>query len=234
MTKRITSLPVPFDRRIVEGDPEANFEYCSEACWVSFARQISQIAPSAVRVGLVQGDMDRLPGDLYVVPMQVSLRDIVAFGLLLGMTITSASKSHLEMTGPSGCIKSSIHPLLGTLIHFSAFATTPRSFQKGLRSGDISRSWLHRLQGVATVAGRSYNEPKRDYYESLGLEWRMSRKKFLASRDPNAKNLENGEDGPMQIIFIDAAEKQHLVPADQCETWVVSYNKLAMHTLLIF
>jgi hypothetical protein len=104
------------------------------------------------------GDVDRLPADLAVVPLQVGIRDIIALGLMIGMTITSADRDDLEMSGPSGFTKSSSHPLLGRLIHFSAFSTAPRSFHKGLRSRDISRSWLHRLKGIGTIANKPYTE----------------------------------------------------------------------------
>lgn len=167
------------------------------------------------------GDMDRLTADLCVAPMQVSLRDIIAFGLLIGMTITTASKTYLEMTGPSGCIKSSHHLLMGGLIRFSAFATDPRSFHKGLRKGDIGRSWPHRLQGLATVAKWPYIETKRDYYEKFGLRWRHNRRKLLKHADHTSDAPEQKEDEAVQITFIDTAGKQHLIPVDQCETWEV-------------
>ncbi|KAL9025842.1 MAG: hypothetical protein Q9196_005401 [Gyalolechia fulgens] len=188
------------------------------------------VAPSAAQVGLILHDTDRLPSDLHVVPMQVSLRDVIAFGLLIGMTITASERESLEMTGPSGGITSSMHPLMGRLIHFSAFATTPRSFYKGLRNGDISRSWLYRLQGVATVANRSYNEPKRKYYEGLGSNWRMSRAKLLTNAIPNAiPNVaaqEKTNDDSVQIVFVDMAGAKHSVPADQCQTWVATKDYL--------
>ena len=215
-------MPSPFDGFDTTDDTEANSQRCSEACWVSFARQISQVAPLAIRVSLILRDTDRLPSDLYVVPMQVSLRDVVAFGLLMGMTITTGDITKLEMTGPSGCIRSSTHPLMGTLIHFSAFATAPRAFYTGLRNGDISRSWLYRLQGVAAVADRPYDEAKRGYYERLGSDWRLNGTNRITNSKSVAMAPEQTEDIPMPITFIDTAGKSHLIPADQCETWVVS------------
>ncbi|KAI4182010.1 MAG: hypothetical protein L6R41_006268 [Letrouitia leprolyta] len=62
------------------------------------------VAPLAARVGLMLHDADRLPSDLHVVPMQVSLRDVIAFGLLMGMSVTESERAPLEMTGPSSSI----------------------------------------------------------------------------------------------------------------------------------
>lgn len=144
---RTTTLPAPFDPPSVNTDTESAIHNHSEACWVAFARQVSHVCPSAVRVGLMAGDADRLPADIPVVPMQVSLRDIIALSLMIGMKIQAVSEDHIEMSGPFGFIKSSSHPILGTLIHFSAFSTTPHI--KGLKTGDISKSWLRRLTGIA-------------------------------------------------------------------------------------
>lgn len=131
---RVTTLPAPFDRFSptkgsegdLEGGDNAVFQNHSEACWVAFGRQLSRVCPAAVRVGLMVGDVDRLPADLPVVPMQVSLRDVVALGLTTGMSLQVADEDFIEMSGPSGFIKSSDHSLLGRLLHFTAFSADLR------------------------------------------------------------------------------------------------------------
>ncbi|QYT02235.1 hypothetical protein H0G86_009241 [Trichoderma simmonsii] len=216
---RITSLPAPFDPPSVNTDTESAIHNHSEACWVAFARQVSHVCPSAVRVGLMAGDADRLPADIPVVPMQVSLRDIIALGLMIGMNIQVVSHDYIEMSGPFGFIKSSSHPILGTLIHFSAFSTTPHI--KGLKTGDISKSWLRRLIGIASVAKQQLEEPKRRSHAAAMMRWRTnSTRAPLRFKNLNSyKRWEGGEVGESQLKFVDLEGKEHTVPADKCSTW---------------
>ncbi|KAK0383139.1 hypothetical protein NLU13_9052 [Sarocladium strictum] len=234
---RITTLPAPFDLRPKRGRgrrSKAVEEHVaipttrSEACWVSFSRQLSQVCPSAFRVGLLAGDVDRLPADLPVVPMQVSLRDMIAFGLLTGLSLQAASWDHIEMSGPSGFLKSSSHPFLGHLVHFTCLSNTLRST---LLNGDISKSWLRRLEGVASVAGQEFDSSKRQYYISLGLRWRTTRVRApfkppaVSPSDPDEDDEQQVEDGSeeeeeeIMLQFVDIAGDEHPVPVSKCETW---------------
>ncbi|KAH0526653.1 hypothetical protein TsFJ059_009950 [Trichoderma semiorbis] len=216
---RITVLPAPFDPPSVNTDTESAIYNHSEACWVAFARQVSHVCPSAVRVGLMAGGADRLPADIPVVPMQVSLRDVIALGLMIGMRIQAASVDHFEMSGPFGFIKSSSHPILGSLIHFSAFSATPHI--KGLKTGDVSKSWLRRLIGIASVAKQRFDEPKRRYYAATMMRWRTN-----STRIPSKiENLDGDRRGrgkevvESELKFVDLKGKEHTVPSDKCSTW---------------
>ena len=184
------------------------------------------------------GDVDRLPSDLPVVPMQVSIRDIIALGLMIGMTITLADRDDLEMSGPSGFIKSSSHPLLGRPIHFSAFSKAPRSFHKGLRSGEIGKSWLHRLKGIASVANKPCSEQKRQYYEQIGRRWRDNQTRFLQYAAPE----EAPPQGPnhealkeVHVVFAtgDDGKDTRLVHIDKCQTWEACNEALTTRLMLI-
>lgn len=222
-THRTTTLPAPFDRLSVNIDTESAIYNHSEACWVAFARQVSHVCPSAVRVGLMAGDADRLPADIPVVPMQVSLRDIVALGLMIGMKIQAVSVDHIEMSGPFGFIKSSSHPILGTLIHFSALSTTPHI--EGLKTGDISKSWLRRLIGIASIAKQQFDEPRRRSHAATMMRWRTNstRIPFRMEGLDSDKRRKWEEVGESQLKFVDLEGKEHTVPADECSTWQVSY-----------
>lgn len=62
-----------------------------EAAWVSFCKIIYYSCHGNIRYDLVERDVDRCPTDLPTVPMPVSLRDIVAMALSIGMHCTEAS-----------------------------------------------------------------------------------------------------------------------------------------------
>ncbi|GAP93098.1 hypothetical protein SAMD00023353_10400240 [Rosellinia necatrix] len=232
---RITILPAPFDpppsvsigtsrkkwkreAAATVADPEgtALVLHYSEAGWVSFARHVSCVCPASVRLGLTRGDVDRLPSDLTVVPMQVSLRDAIALGLAVGMTIVTVSNTALEMSGPSGVIKSSEHPLLGRLLHYTAYTMAPRSI-KGLSTGEISRSWLRRLEGIATIAMQQYEEPKRRYYEGIGMRWRSNSQRLPQFR--RAESDESEDEVVPQLTFTDISGESHTLSANECDTW---------------
>lgn len=137
-----------------------------EAPWVSFCRTAQHASGNDLLYELVDGDADRCPGDLSVVPMQVSMRDIVTIALMAGMRCADASleTKSLSMEGPAGTITSSWHPILGAIIRFTA-----RNFKEpqGLRinAGTVSPQWMARMVDAVVVAGRSYNRQERKYNE---------------------------------------------------------------------
>jgi hypothetical protein len=224
---KVVMLLTPFDQPAKEEDLEDAIRYCSEAGWVSFTRQVSYVCPDAVRFGLVLSDADRWPTDLPVIPMQVSLRDMVALGLAIGMRISYADERgwNLDMQGPSGNIWSTFHPLLGVYLHFSAFTRLPSSFHRGLRSRDISKSWLDRLQGIASVAGRTYTAAQRGYYEGLEQNWRhVERRTVIPQRIEASTKLPE----PIVLVFEDSEECRHEVPIEECMTWEVSQSLSAL------
>ncbi len=202
--RRVIPMKTPFETLQTNLDPENAVRQSSEACWVSFTRQVSAVCPEAIRFGLKLGDADRYPTDLAVVPMQVSMRDIIALGLMVGMKIKDASyfSNYLEMNGPFGCIRSSDHPLLGTLIHFTAFSQTPG--QKGLSSGDLSRSWLARVRGTASVAQRPYGPEQRSYYEHLATNWRTAERRGL-----HLFETDTVADNTIKLVILDMMSKRH-------------------------
>ncbi|KAK4443618.1 hypothetical protein QBC34DRAFT_416673 [Podospora aff. communis PSN243] len=227
---RTTALPAPFDPPSVNPDPEGAVQSYSEACWVAFARHLSFVCPIAIRLGLLTGDVDRLPADLPVVPMQISVRDLIALGLTIGMSLQYANDDHVEMSGPSGMIKTSDHPLLGKMVHFTAFSAAPRAALKGLLSDDISRSWLRRLQGIVSVAKQEYDVPKRRYYESLALRWRTYAHQLPQRRESMSASDDNA-DQSTRLRFVDMAGKEHSVPADECDTWELLTKTLEIRNI---
>jgi len=62
-----------------------------EASWVSFTRTIQYASGMSLRYEMVEGDADRCPTDLPVVPMQLSMRDVIALAIRAGMECTDVS-----------------------------------------------------------------------------------------------------------------------------------------------
>lgn len=144
-----------------------------EAPWVSFCRVVQHTSENDLLYEMVEGDADRVPADLSVVPMQVSMRDIVITALMAGMRCTDASfeKKSLCIEGPAGTISSSLHPILGAIIRFAPRnVTQPQGLRIG--EGSVNPQWMARMWDVVIIAGRSYSLRERRYYEIYeGYDW---------------------------------------------------------------
>jgi hypothetical protein len=70
---------------------------------------------------MIKGDADRCLTDISIIPIKVSLREIIVLGLATRMEITDASFNNksLSIQGLAGTVTSSQHPVLGALVHFT-------------------------------------------------------------------------------------------------------------------
>ncbi|KAL8654878.1 MAG: hypothetical protein Q9210_001230 [Variospora velana] len=121
---------------------------------------------------MVEGDADRCPSDLPVVPMQLSMRDIVVMATMAGMECTDVSfqAQSVSMQGDAGTITSSRHPVLGALVHFAPKQHLERYGMQAL-NGKVHPDWLARMLDVVTVAGRRFDLQDRKHYEDDEGNW---------------------------------------------------------------
>lgn len=145
---------------------------CGEASWVSFCRAIQHSSGKSLRYEMIEGDADRCPTDLPVVPMQLSMRDVITVAMMAGMECTDVSyqQQSLSMQGRAGTITSSRHPILGALIHFA-----PKLLHEnhGFRAneGTVNPQWMARMRDIMTVAGQQYNIRDRKHVEEDEGHW---------------------------------------------------------------
>jgi len=143
-----------------------------EASWVSFTRTIQYASGMSLRYEMVEGDADRCPTDLPVVPMQLSMRDVIALAVRAGMECTDVSfeLQTLSMQSSPGTITSSRHPVLGALIHFAP----KQPFEThGIQAkhGTLDPNWLARMSDTMVVAGIRYDQRDRRHYEEDEGSW---------------------------------------------------------------
>lgn len=147
---------------------------CGEASWVSFCRAIQYSSGNSLRYEMIDGDADRCPTDLPIVPMQLSMRDVITVATMAGMECTDFSyqQQSLTMQGSAGTITSSRHPILGALIHF---APKLPHHKHGFRTNDgaVSPQWVARMRDIITVAGQQYNMRDRKHFEEDEGNWVM-------------------------------------------------------------
>jgi len=174
-----------------KGTGSAHSAAAGEACWVSFCRIAQNSCTGDMFYELHHCDADRCPSDLPVVPMQVSMRDIVIIALMAGMRCTDASfeRKSISMDGEAGAITSSWHPMLGSIIHFSP-RNSHRPVGIRLRSGKIDPAWMARTWGVVTVAGRRYDARDRKTFEAYeGHSWVASSRGRSMVKASNSKSF---------------------------------------------
>lgn len=147
---------------------------CGEASWVSFGRAIQHSSGNSLRYDMVDGDADRCPTDLPIVPMQLCMRDVIAVATMAGLECTDVSyqQQSISMQGSAGTITSSRHPILGALIHFAPKLPHERH---GIRTNDgtVNPQWVARMRDIITVAGQQYSMRDRKHFEEDEGHWVM-------------------------------------------------------------
>lgn len=154
---------------------ESKENFASEACWVAFSRMAQIRCRYSFSYKMVEGDADRCPSDLQVVPMLVSLRDIVALCFAFGLRVNSydPQSETLHMSGECGTLLSSRHSSLGTTYRFLPRkdyedVETAYKFQAPSGGFDARTLWLARARGCSKRAvGRLNLAVKDDYSHAV-------------------------------------------------------------------
>lgn len=169
-TADIASPPLP-SLKVSESKTNGTL-IAGEASWVSFTRTIQHACGHSLRYKMVDGDADRCPSDLPVVPMQLSMRDVVVVAIMAGMECTDVSfqSQSLSMQGDAGTITSSRHPVLGALIHFAPKDVFENHGISG-NNGTVNADWVARMVDIVTVAGCRMDSHDRMHFEEDESSW---------------------------------------------------------------
>ncbi|MCJ1409015.1 hypothetical protein MMC19_003092 [Ptychographa xylographoides] len=140
-----------------------------QSCWISFIEDM--IMSSCIRpadIGIMEESGDRIPDDLTVAPARVDTITIMLVGVALGLQVSkySPTTGEISMAGGAGAVTSSIHPILGGLLHYSVFANEPSiGFEAARRHGHA----LLQEEGVwaNAVFGRFRDRSYRPVFESF-------------------------------------------------------------------
>ncbi len=148
----------------------------SQGCWVSFVQDLAVF--SCLRpenVGVKEESGDRIPDDLTVAPTRVDAITVMLTCVAMGMQVSRYSPTTGEITlaGGVGGISSSVHPVLGCLLHYSVFSNEPAIGVETARRHGLA---LRQKHGVwaNTVFGRFMDRSYRP--EMTTLEILRSRK----------------------------------------------------------
>ncbi|KAL8863942.1 MAG: hypothetical protein Q9198_010217, partial [Flavoplaca austrocitrina] len=182
------AAPVPNLK--VERSNSTSAALAGEASWVSFVRAVQHSSGHSMRYVMVDGDADRCPSDLPVVPMQLSMREMVIMALSAGMQVTDVSftSQTISMQGDAGTITCSRHPVLGSLIHFAQ----KQAFENHgiqVQGGTIQADWVARMLDIVTVAGRRFDSVDRKHYEEDEGSWikASNHKATMLEQEPESR-----------------------------------------------
>ncbi|KAL8884460.1 MAG: hypothetical protein Q9215_007501 [Flavoplaca cf. flavocitrina] len=185
------AAPVPNLK--VERSNSTSAALAGEASWVSFVRAVQHSSGRSMRYVMVDGDADRCPSDLPVVPMQLSMREMVVMALSAGMQVTDVSftSQTISMQGDAGTITCSRHPILGSLIHFAQ----KQAFENHgiqVQGGTIQADWVVRMLDIVTVAGRRFDTVDRKHYEEDEGSWikASNHKASMLEQEPESRPVD--------------------------------------------
>jgi len=100
----------------------------AQGCWISFLQDLAMstcISPESI--GLKEESGDRIPEDLTVAPTRVDAITVTLTCVAMGMQVSkyAPTTGEISMAGPAGAVSSSVHPILGGLLHYSVFTEEP-------------------------------------------------------------------------------------------------------------
>ena len=153
----------------------------AQACWVFFVQDLTKsccLEPEDICTREEIGD--RIPDDLTVAPIRVDCMTILLSGIAMGMQVSKFSPTTGEITlaGGVGSISSSIHPVLGGLLHYNIFADEPTiGFEAVKRHGRALRQpggvWANAVFG--RFRDRSYRPEMLSLYELMNRKYPVLR-----------------------------------------------------------
>ena len=148
----------------------------SQGCWISFVQDLVMftcLRPQDLCIKEESGD--RIPEDLTVAPTRVDAITVMLTCIAMGMQVSRYSPTTGEITlaGGVGGVSSSIHPVLGCLLHYTVFSDEPAI---GLETARRHCHALRQEHGVwaNAVFGRFKDRSYRP--EMIGLSDLISRK----------------------------------------------------------
>jgi hypothetical protein len=148
----------------------------AQGCWISFVQDLAMtccLLPDDICTREESGD--RIPDDLTVAPTRVDAMTVLLSCIAMGMQVFKYSPTTHEITlaGGVGSISSSIHPVLGGLLHYSVFSDVPTI---GLEAAKRHAHALRHKEGAwaNAVFGRFRDRSCRP--EIVPLDWLMEMK----------------------------------------------------------
>ena len=122
---RVRSTVRAAARKILATAQQSDNRHVSEqACWVSLVQDL--VASDCLGEDSLytrEESGDRIPDDMTVAPTKVDALTVLLTCVAMGMQVSKYSPTAGEvfLAGPVGSISSSLHPVLGGLVHYSAF-----------------------------------------------------------------------------------------------------------------
>jgi hypothetical protein len=199
----------------------------AQGCWISFIEDMVMctcIRPENVCVMEESGD--RIPEDLTVAPTRVDALAVMLTCVALGMQVLkySPTTGEIALAGGVGGISSSVHPILGGLLHYSVFSNEPTiGFEAARRHGRA----LLQEKGVwaQTVFGKFRDRSYRPEYVLLRVlqTWKQSVLRERGWPEDSYADTIGGAACFMVFAYIDIYEA---VPRSSVRRWCAHFAEV--------
>lgn len=214
--------------RVFEGRGGGGEGRMAQGCWVTFVQDMVGYIPREC-VGTRWESGDRIPEDLTVAPVQVDVLTVLLVGVAAGMRCLSYNPivGELNMSGKCGSISSSVHPILGGLLHYtpaydslslSADPELARLHAKALCNEKAV--WAHAIFGLFQYRGylgRGF-EPLRV------LQARQRQVLLDAGYPPNSVIV--SIDGACSFLVFGYVDCYLTVPASSAANWTAHFAEV--------
>lgn len=148
----------------------------AQGCWISLIQDLAMIyclLPDDICTREESGD--RIPDDLTVAPTRIDAVTVLLSCIAMGMQVFKYFPTTHEITLAGGVcsISSSIHPVLGSLLHYSVFSDVPTI---GLEAAKRHAHALRHKEGVWANAVFGCFRDRSYRPEMVPLDWLMEMK----------------------------------------------------------
>lgn len=202
----------------------------SQACWVFLVQDLALsrcLQPEDI--GTREESADRIPDDLTVAPTRVDCMTVLLSCIAMGMQVFKYSPTTGEITleGSAGSISSSIHPILGGLLHYTVFSNELDELASDVINISRHGRALRQQAGVwaNAVFGRFRDRSSRP--EMVGLQILMRRK--IPILQENGWPGDDGSDttgGAATFMAFGHVDVYEIVPPSVVRPWAAHFAEV--------
>ena len=206
----------------------------TQACWISFIQDLVKsncIQPDGICLKEESGD--RIPEDLTVAPTRVDAITVMLVCVAMGMQVSkyAPTTGEISLAGGVGGISSAINPVLGSLLHYSVFASDPIiGFETARRHGHA----LVQEKGVwaNAVFGRFKDRSYRPEFMAFEALQKRKLEVLLAKTWPQ-ENYADTVGGAACFLAFTHVDVYETVPPSSIRPWCAHFAEVIIKSHLM-
>ncbi|KAL9597899.1 MAG: hypothetical protein Q9219_004852 [cf. Caloplaca sp. 3 TL-2023] len=198
----------------------------TQACWVSLVQDLAMsdcLRPEDLSVE--EESADRIPDDLTVAPTRVDCMSVLLSYIAMGMQVFKYSPTTGEITlaGGAGSISSSIHPILGGLLHYHVFTNKPGESLDGVKRHGHA---LRQESGVWANAVFGYFRDRSYRPEMVAFQTLMERKFPILGENGWLRDGADTQGGAAGFLAFGHVDAYEMVPPSVVRSWTAYFAEV--------